>query len=481
MKINPIKILLALIVFSIIIIQNFLFPQGWAVIIVGGFVIIIFYLADSMIDFYNSYRDKRDQEKILQGYYDDFLNICDKLKLKTRFTNFQLRSFFPLNSPLSKEVFYRIFIDKGLSKNLTEEDKRIIYVIFLCFEIDNIKDDILKDNYKKNIDISLKNFNLIGFDKYSKLLLHTYFNYKNKMELSFINPNLDYNSIIKEFTQKYSHNLYSYILLKNQAQAEEFRKTLSFLLNKGKLNSLLIKNKIDKILISTTLTNTKGFILLANKFHKIKTVQDSLNKYPQLVFTGGRKPINFPESSRFLHIRILYPKVSISPKYFLDHEILGHIPKDQKNIGFAAIIPFETSQMAFYPSSINDLTSEYMKESYGILKFFETGSSTEILNEAIITKLSEIGLSEILSIIPFNIFIPNEPERIKLFIIESYEKIQNHFNIQTLFDWANIDPQDLTMKFIEYGCLSIDPQEKKWAGIAQKIVKEATKHQQASR
>lgn len=476
---HVIKIIIAVIVFAVVILQNIFFHHGFFSILVGASVATVFYFSDSLLEIIATAKQNRERKLRLQQYIADFFAFCEKFGIVVADQR-DLQHIGKDDLTFNRATIYSHLIEKCLKENYPHCTLKVIHILLLCNDVDRCNNDISKSELKKWVDLELDDFDMLNLDANSKSLLTAYWNYQNYKPLFEICHTADYNKLSLEFAKKYSQKLLSLLIFRNYEQSEEFRKTLSALLQGGKLNSLLLRMKIDQTTKEKLLTNNrKGLILLTNKFQRNADVEDRINMYPQLK-VGRLTPQNFPESSKYLHMRLLYPKEPISPKIFLEQEILNNIPTEERFDGFAAIIPFETSEMYLYPNNKSQIENINSRKAYEAIDYFKTGNSDQVLNEAVLAKLSEIGINEILSIIPFNIFIPRVKNDMKLFIIDKYELFQSAFQIQSLFDWANINPQDLFNKFIELGCLEINSNEKDWIRIAKRIILEAKKHQEAA-
>jgi hypothetical protein len=367
---------------------------------------------------------------------------------------------------LTKDNVYRKVLDQ-----LNVEDKDILFILCLVKEIDEEKDEIKKSSYRSRISKVLEDFDTEIIGKRTQKLLKFYAKLK-KIDVR------DYKNLFLEFTKKYcSVQKFAYQIFNDYEKAEEFRRTLSILIARGKLNLPLIKSKINKKIDSLLKERqvSRGFIILMNRYQRLKKVQESLNKFPQIEI-GRLKPHNFPSPTQYLHMRIVYPKFYYSSaKEFMEKEILSKIPEKEKDNGFVAVLPLEIMDVTSYPRSQSEIKNDKMKVSFQAINYLRTGlhkDITEIITEYTI---SEINISEILSIIPFNIFVPRLKREAKDFLIENYEYLQSHFKINSLFDWSEINPKDLAEKIISMDKNKI-LSKKEWYNVCNKICKEAEKH-----
>lgn len=255
--------------------------------------------------------------------------------------------------------------------------------------------------------------------------------------------------------------------------SEELRRTLSKLLFRGKLRALAVKRKaLEKIRkkLEERGATSNAFVLFSNKFQELKSFNKALEKFPQLVI-GRKTPINFPQSAKYLHMRILYPEQYYkSPQEFLEKEILPAIPESKKFEGFVAVMPLEMTEVASYPSSDEAAhQSDLVRSSFESLNYLQTGFPWSAMDIVIESLKSDIGISELLSIIPFNVFVPDLAEEAKDCIIEYYEEIQEKFDVKTLFDWADVNYQSLGRELHSLPCGGV-LKEVEWLEAAEKIV-----------
>ncbi|MFI5218806.1 MAG: hypothetical protein ACHQNT_04895, partial [Bacteroidia bacterium] len=373
------------------------------------------------------------------------------------------------------------------------ETKNALLVVALCYEMDNTSDIIVKANYKEVISTVIEQYNLLELDDEAKLVLRYYNNYFSNKKLDEPIANLDYNNELKTFTKKYNGIINIALSFKlEKEQIEEFRRTLAILLSQGKLNVKLldenIKKKIDSALKKKT-NQTKAFLLLANKFHKIPEIETVLKKYPSITFSY-KYPNKLPESIKYLHTRIIYPPQNyLSAEDFLNDEIIPLIPEKEKSNGFISIIPIEGTEIYSFPENADEIKSESMRSGFESISAIKTGRSLNLADIYVESMHEEIQIENLLSIIPFNIFVPGLPKNTKSFLIENYENLKQHFNIEKLSDWADINISDLATFFVAADVARTDEktglQKKRkrndegWTKVAQEIISQAIIHRNA--
>ena len=69
-----------------------------------------------------------------------------------------------------------------------------------------------------------------------------------------------------------------------------------------------------------------------------------------------------------------------------------------------------------------------------ILSYFDGGTDQEINIEKIIDAI-EITPEKLLTILPFNLLVPNICESERLFLIKHYDGVKKAFSVEKLTDW----------------------------------------------
>lgn len=410
-------------------------------------------------------RDKKERRiKLLKKYISELNNFLSKnFSVKTKI---QAEGLEFIDSELNKIDTYRTIIDQ---LNI-EYNKDVVFVLALCHEIEKEPKESDKSLYRDRIDKVLDNFDTVNIDPKTKELLELYSKLKGV-------PLDNYRKMFFDFTRKYCRaQSFAFQMFNDLKQAKEFNRTLSFLIFKGKIPTKPLREKVEekKNMLLKEKKASRGLIVLMNYYKDKPYINNALDSFPQIEM-GRLKPLNFPEKTKYLHMRLLYPKsYYYSAREFLDKEIIGSIPEEEKGKGFIAVLPIETLDICSYPETQEEIYSEKMKDSFSAINYLRTGSDKgiyEILSEYII---SEMGISGILSIIPFNVFVPDLPQEGKNFLIENYEYIKEPFGIESLFDWSEVDVERLSQRIISKDKSKILSEEK-WKEVCEQIRNEASK------
>jgi hypothetical protein len=435
----------------------------------------------------------------LLEYMDKQSKIRDKLVVVRN-------NIIPINKFLKKFIGSEVSVDE-LSKKIIDEDiaynkvdiihkavdaivrndtaRDATIICALCNSVKNEADSTTIALYKKAISDILEKYSFPEFGTNEKTILNYYYNFSRDKGLKTATDELDYKAIFRDFTKQYNPSMnLAFNLFLEKGQAEEFRKTLAILVGRGRLNLRLlgkdVLNKINKELEIKQKT-AQAYLVLSNKFYAIPKVEKVLDSFPGIKF-GKKWGNKLPDGVNYVHMRLIYPPDNYkNANQFLNREIVPHIPERNRANGFISIIPVEGTEIFSFPSKKEDISSEKIRESYDSLTSIKTGLPLSISSILIDTIDREIPIDNLLSILPFNIFVPDISDRGKRFIIDNYDTLKGQFDIHTLDAWADVNAGDLGDKLI-----ALDSQNSKrifkderWKEISTRIVSEAHRHRDA--
>lgn len=470
---------IAVVVFSVIptVIPN---PISWIFPVLAG---SLFLFLDPLMEYFEQRKSDKEKHAFIKKCIDDlniFLAKYLSLSPEDNLTERIIEQIKANEIELRKEKIFNFVIKNYINIPYSDNDLHIMFTLSICFEIDNSDDKVYISELRNIADRALTDFDIKSMDEETKKLLLSYNKYKTGSNdiLNGKEIKIDYRQSLMEFAHKYC-SIYTFAtqIFFDNDKAYEVLNTLRYLLKRGKLSSPLLNQKaiedINKSLLRKS-KQSRGFILLINNYQKLEEVDISLSKFPQIKF-GHLYPSHFPEGVKYLHMRIIYPENQfISPKQFLKREIIDKVPEEEIPKGFAAVIPIEATEIFSFPK-VSGITSEYVKQALSNVNYLKTGVSKD-MNEIIIEYFkSESKIIEVLSIIPFNVFVPDMESNGKVFLIDNYNTIKKHFKVESLFDWADVKHEELSDKLIELDegkTLS----KKRWKEICKSIITEAKKH-----
>jgi len=446
---------------------------------------ILFLVFDPVADEIEKLKGKLKRKGIIQNHIKPLKKFLEK-HLEVKINSKELISEIEESEiDYDKREAVFIYVTNQLT-DISQNEKDAILLTALCHEIDNESDILKSERYKVTIAAIFEKYNFLDLDEDARVILRYYSNYQNNKKLNEPIEEIDYLSKTDELTESYNKTYNLSLKLKlEKDQAEEFRRTLAILIRDGKLNVQQLEKNLQKRInqeLKNKAISSKAFLVLANKFHKIDGVQKALNRFPTVVYPY-KKPNGLPEGIVYLHTRIIYPSSSFqSASDFLEEEIKPHIPEEEINDGFIAIIPIEGTELFSIPKKADVIKKDHLKAGFESIAAYKTGVSLNMTELYMESMKDEINVDEILSNIPFNIFVPNLTESRKNFLITNYDNLKNRFGINRLTDWANIHKDDLKVFLIE---LDNERDKKRlysdenWETVAENIVDQAIKHRNA--
>ena len=343
-----------------------------------------------------------------------------------------------------------------------------ILIIYFCFLIDyDFTSNSIKSKSRIEISSIFENNNIKALEDLDNSnlngILEYYFNYKKKLIINDF-CEIDKEKIFVQFTEKYLSIINAYYILNLKGKkAQEFQRTLAKLIDEGKIHTKNILGDFKKF------KNYNAYLLFSNLLENNLEVKEKLNNYHHIDFKGSLGEYMYKS-------KILFIKEKINPHKFLK-ENFSDIYKEHKKIpGFVGLYPIEIDDLYLYPENIEDIIDKenYLKRNYKKLKEFQllalTGDSEFSLNN------STLEIKEILSNIPINIFIPTEKIIIKNFIVNHYDDLKQEFNIKTIYDWAEINPEDLNNYFVQKDTENISED---WLKISKTVIEEVKKIKEA--
>jgi len=294
--------------------------------------------------------------------------------------------------------------------------------------------------------------------------------------------------LASEFLREYSDEQRFKHILKNNRQIEELRSTLADLVRSGKLDvgnihEDVIREKVSEV---EEEINQKGeqyssYILISSKLitegdeYGAKSIIES--KFPTIKLGTWDVQRNNAFEEVFLSTRLVYTSRDYpDATTFLDEEIKPLLPsKDEYDDGaFVAVMPFEAPKFVPHPSkehviehADSDWWEEKTEKNFEYIESLRVGSvglATEITTESI---TREVSVDELLRVIPFNIVAPQLEQEKKRVIRDNYRALKEHFDVDTLFNWVDVNPTDLAQELHE-----IEPEIEfeEWEETATRII-----------
>ena len=412
-------------------------------------------------------RDRRKNKKINQLYFTEINHFYQK-KLEENLIYVQSEEAF------NRQEAYEFWIDKQTFNAITQEKKNMLVLLALCSYYSNSKDVNTYAAIKSYVDTI--NISFSGMNEETKNLLNAYSNLfkddkKYKINsLFFETKTIEYKSLLKEFVDKFSNDLALRFIGEELAQSEELRDTLIRLIKDGRLATYGVNNATLETLekeLKAKANYAKTFVLLTNKLPD--TIAEYLAKQPRIGAIGASTRIPEHNKGHKFGVYIIRP----SEGFRTSKELLKKfksLTKGYVNETTIQIMPIDGINMLHYTFPVNQsFTNVNLRNAYEISSYFKAGmgyTDADIWN---IIEKSEVGINNLLALIPFNILVPGIYPSEKDFIIKNYPELQKKMDITTLTDWAEKDPILLKNILSEIGSISYTDAEKAVIGDKDRI------------
>lgn len=480
-----IHLILYAILGAAVFLTNYLeFPLIWAAA-VSGLVFIAIPLTNQLEKLYDSYiqlQQKRDVLKRLGRRYNERIS---ELGFETIPEDELIDAAVEGNIEPSKNQVYKLGIEIQFEE-LERHRQDIIHVLILCREINLTDDPIEQAGIKARLSDLLSNFDFIRLDDPTLDLLSSYKKSLNAIEHGgSVNQSLfdraleNPRDLSLEFVTSYgTTEQLAVMLFSDKERSDELRQTLGKLIARGKLSTKSVNKetaeKIQSELEDIGLEATK-FIVFSQILQRNDSVESAIEKFPHMRVGTKHPNRGFPEEIEYMRMYLVYPDFDYgTAENFLQEEIIPSIPDNQEN-GFIAVMPLRLRDLAIYPEP--DSVEEFLSGTYESLNFLKTGKSEDLAEIVLDRIFTEIGVSKLLATIPFNVMVPDIDEREKEIIIEHYEDLKAEFDVNELFDWADVDSDKLGQSLNN---LDGADNREMWMELAEKIVSQAKRYDKAA-
>lgn len=405
-----------------------------------------------------SIRDKKRNKKVNKLYFTE-INDFYKKKLEENLIVVHSEEL------LSREEAYEFWIDKQTFNTITPEEKKMLVLLALCSYYSNFRDANTYAAIKSYVDIL--NISFSGINEETKNLLNAYSNLFKDDKKYTINSlfsetkTIEYKSLLKEFADKFSKDLVLRFISGELAQSEELRDTLIRLIEDGRLATYGVNNTTLETLekeLKLKANYAKTFVLITNKLPD--TISRYLAKQPHIGAVGRSTKIPEHDNGHRFGVYIIRPNEGFRTSKELLKKFKS-LTKGSENETTIQIMPVDGINILQYTLPVNQsFTNINLRNAYEISSYFKAGieyNDADIWN---IIEKSEIGINNLLALIPFNILVPGIYPSEKDFIIKNYSELKEKMNINTLTDWAEKDPVLLKNILSEIGNIHYTDAEK---------------------
>lgn len=346
---------------------------------------------------------------------------------------------------------------------------RVYQVLFLIYISNNLRSTLEKTSYRAAIKGVIEIYKLMEKEQDKNLLITQYKKIFHSSEKDDI--------ILREIFRNY--DLSEYLRTEfGEPTFEEISKTLLELVTDSELSVdplyRILKKKINNTL-STTTRDSQLYIVFANQFQRIATVKAYLSNHSII---NGPKQENLTQlKGSWLSGNVLYsPTIHPTAKSYFTHEIMPLLAKEdnlEEKPGF--LVTLKVRLENYYTFVNKKAEKEQITSNLIMLQNF-IGSLAPGKESGSNFIFSLINIQEIMSVIPFNVFIPNLRKEARNIIIRDYSKLRSRFNIRTLGDWALVPSVDLYRNLVRLDKYKLIENEE-WRVIATKITEQSRKYQ----
>lgn len=425
----------------------FLEPYGIAIVAIVG---IIGALVPQLQELTNQFREERATVSLNTRYLGEVRNfMAEKVVLPTV-------NLAPNRNKSTRQEVYRDLLKKSFPQ-LKPIEMDALVLLCLCKQT-----EILPSTESIEVYSTVQNYldilglhritqqNRVVFSAY-RSLFESDRKFRDIIEIFQGHPARVTRNAQKDFLDRFSKDAAFDYIKRELRQSEELRKTLLELIKTGQLDTYGVKEEALhrlKDAFARRALSRGAYLILGNKLPK--QLKQKFRTYPNL---GGFMAWSHVPKIRPVRITgyVIKPDKSFnSPKEFFTQEIqpiLGVQQKDMILVIFSLDI-LNLESYSYPPTA--EFSSEFMHDCYASIKHITEGYAEDVSIWKTITE-SKITTEELLSIIPFNIFVPDIVESEREFIVKNYRQIKQQLSVRTLADWKNKAPSDMVQVILSIG------------------------------
>jgi hypothetical protein len=256
--------------------------------------------------------------------------------------------------------------------------------------------------------------------------------------------------LLDEFINNFSKDA-KFAYVRNELfQSEDLRRTLVQLIRNGELATFGINeetlNRLQRSLREKQLS-MEAYLLLGNRI--TDDVKQQLKRFPHLGGFVAWSRVPGKRNMIVVGFVIKPTRYYGSPEEFMRVEIEPRLKGSKEFLLTAIPIDFMRSKTCSIPSGAS-FVSKNMRDCQATIDYFGRGYLDDLTIWNAITN-STIKTDELLTIIPFNIFVPDLVPSEREFIIKNYAKAKTRLNVNRLDDWAKKKPDEICNVLISSG------------------------------
>lgn len=386
------------------------------------------------------------------------------------------------------EKIYESYIRERFGE-LPDYQQEILLILLLSREVDSSNRPIEQAQLKTQIASLLSDFNLGSLDPRTIELLGAYDKIEHRkiehpeVTALFGHEPENPRDLALEFATDYgTTDQLAIVLFNDRERSTELRRTLGRLIARGKIDTETVNRETAERIkdeMEQMGDDATKYLVFSRRMHYDDAFEEAIDRFPHLRI-GTKYPQNgFPDAAEYMRVYMVYPDHDYgSANRFLEEALKPMVSEeilDEHPDAFVAAMPLELSRMSIYPQHEN--VDEHLSGTHEALMFLKTGASEDLSEVVSDRVVSDVGISELLAILPFNVITPDINEHEKELIIEHYDELQDRFGVSELFDWADIDPESLANALSK---IKSDVEDERWEELAETIVERAEKYSTAT-
>ena len=270
----------------------------------------------------------------------------------------------------------------------------------------------------------------------------------------------EYARLLDRFIDEFSKDTTFAFVRTELKQSEELRQTLVELIRNGQFSSYGINEMTLERLQKEAMergVQLQTYMVLGNKIDK--DVWHALKGQPGM--GGFRAWSNIPKRRAMAMAGYIFRPTGHyrSVHRYLTEEVESHLEASNEET-LLAVVPVDFFKCEVYTIPHDrQFSNANLRKCLGVLEYFRRGAVDDATLWKAITS-SRVSTQELLSMIPFNIFVPNICPSEQGFIIRNYPAIKVKLSVATLSDWKDTTAQEIATAVSSCGDIPYDEVEK---------------------
>jgi len=419
-------------------------------VFVAAFIAVLQYVPGM----YDNYITKSKKKKKIESYLESVKSFLKTTKIifeesRINETRQKIEKFLKEHEEDPFEI--KTIILKSCYPSLNKRQLEYLTIYSLCFDYKKnnnlsykqiirnyIESRNLTDTKAEKSKLFLSGYHISFLDKHDEISVSYLF--KLETEENQV-------SALKDIVRNYFETRYLKFFEEKLNKEEDLRKTLIELATEGKISIIgvdsKVKDKIEKELMRKGIVHKPVLILKAEGGAGEKVITESLkqSKVPRIVGTATAS--NVPKHKGRYAVFLINLKDHPTIFDFIRTKIESKLEESSSYEGLLKFYRLDPS-MSFTKvfSDSGELTKETMKQCEETLSFFDSGYA-QIDIEDLINRIDIKSEEIILSLLPFNLLVPDICESERLFLIKNYEDVKRVFGVEKLTEWQRVKPEEL--------------------------------------